>query len=187
MDDQSNNNEGISLENTIEALLFVSTFRVSPNQLAEALDRSLKDIEEALINLSNRYEQGSGLRLQWHTGRVQLITSPDVATAIERFLGLEVTSKLSRAALETLSVIAYRQPITRPAIDAIRGVNSDGVIRTLLSKGLIEEQGRSEGPGRAIIYGTTEDFLQYFGLLSIRDLPPLEEEPVNGNTNVLKD
>jgi len=93
---------------------------------------------------------------------------------VERFLGLEATSRLSRAALETLAIIAYRQPISRPQVDAIRGVNSDGVIRSLLSKGLIEEVGRAEGPGRPILYGTTAAFLQAFGLTSLDELPPLE-------------
>jgi segregation and condensation protein B len=93
---------------------------------------------------------------------------------IEKFLGLQATSRLSRAALETLAIIVYKQPVTRPQLDDIRGVNSDGVIKSLLSKGLIEETGRGEGPGRPIIYGTTSDFLQYFGLNSLDELPELD-------------
>jgi segregation and condensation protein B len=81
---------------------------------------------------------------------------------------------LSKAALETLAIIAYKQPVTRPQLDDIRGVNSDGVIKSLLSKGLIEETGRGDGPGRPIIYGSTNDFLQYFGLNSLSELPPFE-------------
>ena len=98
--------------------------------------------------------------------------------APERFLDLEATTRLSRAALETLAIIAYQQPATRPEIDAIRGVNSDGVMKNLLSKGLIEEIGRTEGPGRPILYVTTPDFLQHFGLRSLDDLPPLLQEPI---------
>mgnify|MGYP000878535240 FL=1 len=107
-----------------------------------------------------------------------------------KYLGIETTSRLSRAALETLAIIAYRQPITRPGIDAIRGVNSDGVLKSLLSKGLIEEIGRTEGPGRPILYGITEEFLQYFGLGSINELPELFNENLivtENNNGLLKD
>ena len=92
------------------------------------------------------------------------------------FLGLEASSRLSRAALETLAIIAYQQPVIRPEIDAVRGVSSDGVLKSLLSKGLIQEVGRAERPGRPIIYTTTSDFLQYFGLNSLEELPPLSIE-----------
>lgn len=107
---------------------------------------------------------------------MQLTTSPDTAADIERFLGLESTSKLSRAALEALAIIAYQQPVTRPEIDAIRGVSSDGVLKSLLSKGLVQEVGRADRPGRPILYVTTSDFLQHFGLNSLEELPPLSTE-----------
>ena len=97
-----------------------------------------------------------------------------MAASVEKFLGLEATARLSRAALEALAIVAYRQPITRPGIDAVRGINSDGVIKSLLAKGLVQEIGRAEGPGRPILYGVTEDFLQHFGIDSINDLPPFE-------------
>jgi segregation and condensation protein B len=99
-----------------------------------------------------------------------------MAVEIEKFLGLEATSKLSRAALETLAIIAYQQPVTRPEIDAVRGVSSDGVLKSLLSKGMIQEVGRAERPGRPILYTTTSDFLQHFGLNSLEELPPLSTE-----------
>jgi segregation and condensation protein B len=99
---------------------------------------------------------------------------PEAAPYIEKLLGLQRTGRLSAAAFETLALVAYRQPITRAAIEAVRGVNSDGVLRTLLSHGLIEEVGRLEQLGRPILYGTTFAFLQQFGLESLRDLPPLE-------------
>jgi segregation and condensation protein B len=111
--------------------------------------------------------------MQWHAGKVQLTSAPETAPIVERFLGLEATSRLSRAALETLAIIAYQQPVTRPEIDAIRGVNSDGVLKSLLSKGLIQEAGRAERAGRPILYQTTSDFLGYFGLSSLNELPPL--------------
>ncbi len=176
----------LSLESQIEALLFVASFKVTVNQLAEALEKKPEEVELALQTLERIYQDERGLRLQRHAGRLQLTTAPELAPLIERFLGLEATSKLSRAALEALSIIAYRQPITRPGVDAIRGVSSDGVMKNLLSKGLIEEIGRSEGPGRPIIFGTTEDFLHYFGLTSLKELPPLPEEEQATN-HVLKD
>ena len=156
----------------LEALLFVAPEPVAPAQLAAALDvtnsvveRGLKELEEAL--------QSRGLRLQRHGGRVQLTSSPEMAELVERFLGLEAVSHLSRAALETLAIIAYQQPVTRPQIDAVRGVNSDGMMKSLLGKGLIMESGRADGPGRPILYSTTPEFLQHFGINSILELPPL--------------
>jgi condensin subunit ScpB len=105
-----------------------------------------------------------------------------MAELIERFLGLEATSRLSRAALETLAIIAYQQPVTRPYVESIRGVSSDGVMKSLLSKGLIQEVGRAEGPGRPILYGTTADFLRHFGLNSLSELPPLDLTDVGSTT-----
>jgi len=102
-----------------------------------------------------------------------LTTAPELASLVELFLGLEATTHLSRAALETLAIIAYQQPATRPQVDSIRGVNSDSMLKSLLSKGLILESGRTEGPGRPILYSTTPEFLQHFGLSSILELPPL--------------
>jgi segregation and condensation protein B len=160
----------------IEALLFVAAGAVLPNQLAAALDLPLRIIENSLEILENRLLSDTdphGLRLQRNHGRVQLTTSPESAEDVERFLGLEISNRLSKAALETLAIIAYQQPVTRPEIDAVRGVSSDGVLKSLLSKGLVQEIGRAERPGRPILYTTTSDFLQHFGLNSIEELPPL--------------
>lgn len=164
------------IRNAIEALLYVAAGPVSPSQLAETLAIKVKEAEEHLKALELEYQNQRGLRLQWHAGRAQITTAPEYAELVEKFLRLDATQKLSRAALETLAIIAYRQPVTRPGVDAIRGVNSDGVMRSLLSKGLVEEVGRADGPGRPILYGTTADFLQYFGLGSLGELPPFEEE-----------
>jgi segregation and condensation protein B len=111
-----------------------------------------------------------------------------MARIIEKYLGLETGTHLSRAAVETLAIVAYRQPITRPGIDAIRGVSSDGVLRSLLTKGLVQEVGRAEGPGRPILYGTSDAFLQHFGLSSLEMLPAFElpKEVIPGN-GILKD
>src|SRR5512136_406147 len=171
----------------LEALLFVAAEPVATAQLAEALDVAPSVVERGLneldASLANR-----GLRLQRHAGRVQLTTAPELAELIERFLGLEATSHLSRAALETLAIIAYQQPVTRPQIDAIRGVNSDSMMKSLLSKGLILESGRADGPGRPILYSTTPEFLQHFGLNSILEMPPLAkpEEEENKQDELLK-
>jgi segregation and condensation protein B len=162
----------LNLAAFLEGLLFVAAEPVAPAQLAAALDITVSGLEKGLDELEENLRL-RGLRLQRHAGRVQLTTAPELADVIERFLGLEATSRLSRAALETLSIIAYQQPVTRPSVDAVRGVNSDGVIKSLLSKGLLQEVGRSEGPGRPILFGTTPEFLQHFGLNSLSELPPL--------------
>jgi len=164
----------LELTSLIESLLFVADAPVMPAQLAAALDVEPKAVEEALDQLAADYQQ-RGLRLQRKAGRVQLVTAPEAAPAVERFLGLDLSSKLSPAALETLAIVAYRQPVTRAQVEAIRGVNSDSVLRTLINKGLIEEVGRLEQVGRPILYGTTFEFLQYFGLQDLQDLPPLDE------------
>jgi len=168
----------------LEALLFVAPGEVNPTQLAAALDLPLSEIERGLDELIALYiaePAGRGLRLQRFRGRVQLTTVPQASGYIERFLGLESSSRLSRAALETLAIILYRQPVTRPQIDAVRGVNSDGVVRSLLLKGLIQEIGRADAPGRPILYSATAECLQYFGLSSLSDLPPLNlDEIENG-------
>ena len=176
MTDANQSENELSLLARIEALLFVAPGTVTSGQLATALELSTQEIEAGLSSLEARYaENGSehGIRIQRIHGRVQLTTAPQVAPLIERFLGLEATSRLSRAALEALSIIAFQEPVTRPQIDSIRGVNSDGVLKSLLSKGLIQEVGRAEAPGRPILYSITQDFLQHFGLNSLSELPPL--------------
>ncbi|MBN2385946.1 MAG: SMC-Scp complex subunit ScpB [Anaerolineales bacterium] len=180
-------NPALDLPARLEALLFVSAEPVTPGQLAAALEVSTAAVEQGLQALEGEL-QTRGLRLQRHGGRVQLTTAPEAAELIERFLGLEATSRLSRAALETLAMVAYQQPVTRPQIDSVRGVSSDGVMRSLLGKGLIQEIGRADGPGRPILYGTAPDFLQHFGLNSLGELPPLDmpdPEP-NGHDAGLK-
>ena len=170
----------------IEVLLFVSSGLVSINQLSKALDITEAQVEGALADLETHYKMGGhGLRLMRVKSRVQLTTDATLSKTVEDFLGLDTTSTLSQAALETLAIIAYKQPITRPEVDVIRGVNSDAVMRTLLQKGLIEELGRADTPGRPIYYGTSPEFLQYFGLETLESLPFIDfdalEENLNGN------
>jgi len=177
---QPNSNEELSLAAKIEAMLFVSAEPVPLGQLSQALDVTASVVERGLKELEDSL-QTRGLRLQRNAGRVQLTTAPQLAGLVETFLGLEAVTHLSRAALETLAIIAYQQPVTRPQVDSIRGVNGDAMMKSLLSKGLILESGRTDGPGRPILYSTTPEFLQHFGLNSLMELPPLaapvESEP----------
>ncbi|HET9589559.1 MAG TPA: SMC-Scp complex subunit ScpB [Anaerolineales bacterium] len=168
-----NSETELSLSVKLEAILFVAAEPVTTAQLAAALDIAPSVVERGLHELETALAT-RGLRLQRHSGRVQLTTAPQLAELIERFLGLEATAHLSRAALETLAIIAYQQPVTRPQIDAIRGVNSDSMMKSLLHKGLILETGRAEGPGRPFLYSTTPEFLQHFGLNSILEMPPVD-------------
>lgn len=174
MADKDHSERDLPLNILLEALLFAAPAPVSLAQLASTLEVTTRRVEIGLEELENYYER-RGLRVQRHAGKVQLTTAAEIAPLVERFLGLEVTTHLSRAAVEALAIIAYRQPITRPQVDSIRGVNSDGVIRSLLNKGLLQEAGRADGPGRPILYETTPDFLQHFGLNSLEELPPLPE------------
>jgi segregation and condensation protein B len=166
-----------ALTRLLESLLFVAGEPAPVERLAEALEQPVDVVERALAMLAESL-QHRGIRLQRHHDRVQLVTMPEAADVIEVYLGLDLTTKLSRAALETLAIIAYRQPITRPQIEAIRGVSSDGVIRTLLHRGLIQELGRLDTAGRPVLFGTTPDFLNYFGISSLDELPPLEDEDI---------
>jgi len=165
----------LGIKSLIESLLFVADEPVAVERLAAAIDAQRVEVEEALEELSEEYEQ-RGLRLQREGGRVQIVTAPEAAPHVERFLGLELTSRLSAPALETLAIVAYQQPITRVGVEAVRGVNCDSVLRTLVSKGLVEAVGRLSQAGRPIVYGTTFEFLQYFGLQDLAELPPLAEE-----------
>ncbi len=181
-----NENNDLPLAVQIEGLLFVAAEPVATASLAEALDVSPSMVEAALKELESAL-QTRGLRLQRHSGRVQLTTTPELASTVERFLGLDATTHLTRAALETLAIIAYQQPVTHPQIDSIRGVNSDSMLKSLLSKGLIIESGRADGPGRPILYSTAPEFLQHFGINSITELPPLEvAEEDNTHDEMLK-
>jgi segregation and condensation protein B len=164
------------LPSIIESILFVADGPVDVSLLSRALRRQIFDIEEALATLEDRCSLG-GTRLQRAGDTVQLVTAPDAGPFIERFLGLESRQRLSGAALESLAIIAYRQPMTRAGVEQLRGVNSDGAIASLIARGLVEEVGRAAGPGRPALLGTTIRFLEHFGLSNPADLPPL---PANG-------
>lgn len=169
---ESTNHEELDHLARIEALLFVAPATVTKSQLAVTLEITTREVDKWLDGLEQSYA-GRGIRLQRHRGEIQLTSAPEAGKLVQKFLELEATSRLSKAALETLAIIAYEQPVTRPHIDSIRGVSSDGVMRTLLSKGLTEEAGRTEGPGRPILYVTTPEFLGHFGLSNLDQLPQL--------------
>jgi segregation and condensation protein B len=161
-----------NLTKLLESLLFVADEPVSVQRLAQALEVSPSAVEAALGDMQAASAQ-RGVRLQRIGSRVQFVSAPETAPFIERFLGLELQSRLSEAALEALTIVAYQQPVTRAEVEAVRGVNSDSVLRTLTSKGLVEEVGRLDAVGRPILYGTTFEFLQFFGLQSLEDLPDI--------------
>jgi segregation and condensation protein B len=175
-DSQDDNDEGVALTTLLESLLFVAAEPVAPIQLAKTLELSLEVIEQGLAELADYYQRSlRGLRLQRFNGKVQLVTASAAAPFIEIFLNLDNSTRLSAPALETLAVIAYRQPVTRAQIEAVRGVDCAGVLRTLVQRGLVADVGRMEGVGRPILYGVTELFMQHFGLMEMAELPPLEE------------
>ncbi len=157
----------------VESLLFVAGEPVPVLQLAEALGVKSDEVEQALVDL-NASAATRGIRVQRKGDKVQLTTQPECAPYVERFLGLDLTTRLSKPALETLAIVAYQQPVTRAQIEHVRGVNCDAVLSTLLNRGLIEEVGRLETAGRPIQYGTTFAFLQHFGLRSLDDMPSLQ-------------
>ena len=150
------------LKSLVETLIFVSEGPVAIDSLANALEQDEATVENAIAALTEEYQQ-RGIRLQRTRDRVQLVSAPESASYVQKLLGLDGSAHLTIAALETLAIIAYRQPSTRPQIEAVRGVNCDGVIHHLLMRGLIEEVGRLDTVGHPIQYGTTFEFLQYFG------------------------
>ena len=160
----------------LEALLFASGESEEVATLAAALGWSQTDVRKGLEALEAHLRDANrGLALQRDGSRVQLVTNPRFGQPVARLLGMERQAKLSSAALETLALIAYRQPITRSEIEAIRGVDSSGVVATLVARELIEALGRRSGPGNPVEYGTTGAFLKFFGLTSLDALPPLSD------------
>lgn len=159
----------------LEALLFVASEPLTLQALARLVEADLADTVELLRELSADYEARSGgLKLVEAADTWQMCTKPETAPYIERLYRRSGTG-LSRAAVETLAIIAYRQPITKSELELIRGVKVDSPINTLLERNLVEEKGRREGPGRPVLYGTTLDFLKYFGLRDLNELPSLED------------
>jgi len=158
----------------MEALLFVSDEPVPAVVLAQALGVDRREADELCDHLARAYEERSaGIVLRNVAGGWRLTTHPEAAPVVERYVLSSRHARLTKAALETLAIVAYKQPVTRHQISAIRGVNSDGVLRALADRGLVAEVGREETPGRPMLYGTTPDFLERLGLSSLSSLPPL--------------
>jgi segregation and condensation protein B len=160
------------LISAIESILLVAGGPVSIAALARALEEPRPRIHALISRLRESLE--GGIRLQFHGGTAQLVTAPENVETVQRFLGAARPPPLSRPAVETLTIIAYHQGATRPEIEAMRGVNSDRAVQTLLARGLVEELGQRDTLGRPMQYGTSFGFLEYFGLGSLDDLPPLE-------------
>lgn len=161
----------------VEALLFVSGEPISLEKLAEVLEGTDPDrIREALDRLRQNYDgAGRGLQIVEVAGGYEIATRSDCAPWIKALEKIKTATRLSRSGLETLAIVAYKQPVTRGEIEAIRGVDSAGVLKTLLERRIVKIAGRREGLGRPMLYGTTRDFLQYFGLKDLSELPALKE------------
>jgi len=167
------------LQSRIEALLFVvGDDGLTIKQLSQLLGEAEELVVQAMQALHANYEEdlARGITVKEMAGVYQLITKSELAESIQRLVENPTVQSLSQASLEVLAIVAYKQPITRVAIEDLRGVKCERPIQTLVSRGLIKEVGRSEGTGRAILYGTTKEFLNYFGLNSIEEMPPLPEE-----------
>jgi segregation and condensation protein B len=161
-----------ALKRALECVLLVSGGPVTPEQIAGTLDVPLEVARDVLEELRRDYED-RGLQIQALAGGYQLCTRPEYSAYVQRFLHLDELEPLSQAALETLAIIAYRQPVTRAEIEAVRGVRVDHVLDRLLERHLVREVGRRPTVGRPILYGTTEGFLRHFGLRDLQALPPL--------------
>ncbi|MDE3839457.1 SMC-Scp complex subunit ScpB [Bacillus methanolicus] len=171
--------ESINRIGIVESLLFAAGDEgLSLKQIADALEVEEQKAQEILDELKKEYEENNsrGIILVQLAGTYQLVTKKENAVYLKKLMESKSASYLSQAALETLAIIAYKQPITRAEIEEIRGVKTERPIQTLTAKALIEEVGRAEGTGRAILYGTTKEFLDYFGLKSIEELPPLSKD-----------
>lgn len=163
----------MDVKGIIEAILFIAEEPMSVKEMAEIMDIGLPETEKGLQEVMEEYQNKPGLQVIQVAGGYQMATRPDVAVYIERMEKEGHTLRLSQAAMESLAIIAYKQPVTRVEIEAIRGVRVDRVLENLLKKKLIRITGRKHIPGRPMTYGTTKKFLQYFGLNDLRDLPPL--------------
>lgn len=169
----------------LESLLFAAGDEgLTLKQIAKVMELPEFEVEEMIQLLKNDYDhnENRGISLIQIAGTYQLATKKEYVIYLKRLVEVPNASTLSQAALETLTIIAYKQPITRVEIEEIRGVKTERPIQTLVAKGLIQEVGRAEGTGRAILYGTTKEFLDYFGLKDLKELPPLPETEENDIT-----
>lgn len=159
----------------LEAILFVAVEPIGTSELAELTERPKDEVEETLDELAEMLSASRGIVLRNVAGGWRLYASPDAYEYLERFASTERARKLSAAAVETLAVVAYKQPVSRGQVGEIRGVDSDHALKTLERRGLVIEIGRAPGPGQAVLYGTTDTFLEKLGVASIHDLPALAD------------
>ncbi len=168
--------EDKEIKSILESILFIAGEPLTIEALKKILEIGESEIERLVKELVSEYSlKNSGLLIVEVAGGVQMVTNPASAPYVKKLLATTIPTRLSQQSLETLSIIAYKQPIIKAEIEAIRGVNSDGVVRTLLERKLIKILGRKEVPGRPLMYGTTKEFLQYFGLKDLSELPTLKE------------
>lgn len=169
--------EDRELKSAIEALLFISGSPLSADRLKALFEEaSQEQIEAQLVQLRQDYEErGAGIMLAEVAGGYQLATRPENAAWIRKFRTVKTSTRLSRPALETLAIVAYKQPITRAEVETVRGVNIGGIMRNLMERRLVKIVGKKDVPGKPMLYGTTQDFLQYFGLKDLSSLPTLKE------------
>lgn len=163
------------LTRTIEAILFVTDAPISAAELAEVTERPAEDVHDALEEIASHWGESHGIQLHHVAGGWRFATDAELHDTLERFASTDRVRRLSKAALETLAVIAYQQPVSRGQINEIRGVDSEHTIRGLERRDLVVEVGRAPGPGQAVLYGTTPTFLERMGIASITDLPPLAD------------
>ena len=182
--------EDVRLKSAIESLLFVAGNPVTLDRLKSALDDvNVTQIEKQLEVLRLEYEaRNSGIMLVEVAGGYQLATRPENATWIRNFRSVKTSSRLSRPALETLAIVAYKQPITRAEVESLRGVNVGGIVRNLMERRLVKIVGKKDVPGKPMLYGTTQEFLQYFGLKDLSSLPTLKEfQELDTNEEIMSD
>jgi segregation and condensation protein B len=167
--------EQIEVRRAVEAILFLADEPIGASTLAQILERGRREIEQILIEMQGGYEKRlSGIVLRNVGGGWRLMTHPEASPYVRQFVLSSRHTRLTRASLETLAVVAYKQPVTRHQVSSIRGVDSDGVLRALADRGLIQEVGRDEAPGRPVLFGTTVEFLERLGMPSLADLPSLD-------------
>ena len=166
----------LTMESVVEAVLFASDESLTVARLADIVGTSVKQLREHIKNLNEKYEaNNNAFRVEQIAGGYQMLTLSDYNYWLKKLLRVRSDTKLSPAALETLAIIAYKQPVIRADVEAIRGVQVGEIIRNLMYKGLVKIVGRAEVLGRPMLYGTTKKFLEIFGLNSLKDLPKIEE------------
>jgi segregation and condensation protein B len=162
------------LRRAMEAILFLADEPLHAATLAQILERRRREVEAMLEMFAEDLEaRGSGIALRQIAGGWRLMTHPEADPYVEQFVLSSRHARFTKASLESLAIVAYKQPVTRHQVSSIRGVDSDGVLRALVQRGLVEEVGREDGPGRPVLYGTTSQFLERLGLPSLADLPAI--------------